>query len=146
MNSSPGTYVLVIRSEGTLCIRAGRWGCLDVRPGHYLYVGSAFGPGGVKARVSRHCRTTKRKHWHIDFLREVTEVESVWYSHAALRLEHDWAYALAGLPGVEPISGFGCTDCRCESHLFFSEDTPQSTVFAAAVGDEVRVCSGDECG
>jgi len=43
---------------------------LDLLPGYYIYIGSAFGPGGVRARMLRHLRADKPKHWHIDYLRE----------------------------------------------------------------------------
>ena len=97
MNSKPGTYALVLRSDASTCMRIGRWGRLNVRPGYYIYVGSALGPGGVLARVSRHCREPKSKHWHIDYLREFTILASVWYSHSPIRLEHRWAEEVAKL-------------------------------------------------
>jgi Uri superfamily endonuclease len=104
----------------------GRWGGLTLQSGYYIYVGSAFGPGGVKARVSRHLRVNKRKHWHIDYLRaHVTPVET-WVSYASKHLEHVWAGILFELPEVNPIKDFGCSDCKCQSHLFFTMDTPEN--------------------
>ena len=138
MNSKPGTYALVLRSDASTCTRIGRWGRLNVRPGYYIYVGSALGPGGVFARVSRHCREPKSKHWHIDYLRELTILASVWYSHSPIRLEHRWAEAVSKLNEIEPVKGFGCSDCRCESHLFFSVSEPQLARFAAAVCISVK--------
>ena len=120
MKSQPGTYVLVLRSHAPATARVGRWGILQVLPGTYLYVGSAFGPGGVAARVSRHCGITKVKHWHIDYLRERAVLESAWFSHASERLEHCWAAALNGCDGLQAIAGFGCSDCQCASHLFYA--------------------------
>lgn len=119
MRSEPGTYVLVLRSPGRERIRVGKWGELATEAGYYLYVGSAFGPGGVLSRVSRHCRGHKAKRWHIDYLREYAAVSAVWYIHSAVRYEHRWAEALRNLEHTVPISGFGCSDCRCDSHLFF---------------------------
>ena len=55
-----GTYALVLRSDVSAATEIGRWGRLTIRPGYYVYVGSALGPGGVRARVSRHCRETKK--------------------------------------------------------------------------------------
>jgi Uri superfamily endonuclease len=120
MQSQPGTYVLVLRSNASTQVRVGRRGILQVMPGTYLYVGSAFGPGGVAARVERHCRTSKARRWHIDFLRERTVLESAWFSHAPERLEHRWAAALEGCDGLQAIAGFGCSDCQCTSHLFYA--------------------------
>ena len=70
MKSKPGTYVLILQSLRTGKAQIGRWREIALYPGFYLYVGSAFGPGGVRARVSRHYRKTKQHHWHIDYLRE----------------------------------------------------------------------------
>jgi Uri superfamily endonuclease len=126
MKPDPGTYALILQSDSTETIQVGRWGGLELQPGYYIYVGSAFGPGGVRARVSRHLRREVRKHWHIDYLREyVTPVEA-WVSYEAEHLEHEWAGVLFGRPEMTPIQGFGCSDCQCYSHLFFSMDTPES--------------------
>ena len=146
MNSKSGTYALVMQSETSTSARIGRWGYLNVRPGYYIYVGSAFGPGGVLARVSRHCRESKSKHWHIDYLREFTILASVWYSHSPIRLEHCWAEAVAKLNETEPVKGFGCSDCKCESHLFFSVSELKLARFAAAVGSSVNSWSCEPAG
>jgi Uri superfamily endonuclease len=105
-------------------VQIGRWREIDIQPGYYIYVGSAFGPGGVRARVSRHCRTDKPKHWHIDYLREFVILLGVWVSYEPERLEHQWAQALYGLEKMTPIQGFGCSDCRCYSHLFYTVAIP----------------------
>lgn len=119
MNAEPGTYVLILESDKHKRIQIGKWGQLAMEPGYYLYVGSAFGPGGVRSRVSRHCREEKSKRWHIDFLRAYTRLHIVWYAHGRERLEHRWAHALGDLAQTVAIKGFGCSDCRCLSHLFF---------------------------
>ena len=115
MNSKPGTCALVLRSDASMCARIGRWGRLNVRPGYYVYVGSALGAGGVLARVSRHCREPKSKHWHIDYLREFSILESVWYRHSSIRLEHRWARSSEGM---NPAIALICCP-RSEQHGFF---------------------------
>jgi hypothetical protein len=55
--SRPGTYALIFTTDADLEIQVGRLGQLHVRPGVYVYVGSAHGPGGLAARVLRHART-----------------------------------------------------------------------------------------
>lgn len=124
MKPDPGTYVFILQSNSSETIKVGRWGKLVLRPGFYVYVGSAFGPGGVQARVSRHLRTDKRKHWHIDYLREYTTPLEVWVSYEAKHLEHEWAITFLNLTEMTPIQGFGCSDCRCFSHLFFKFELP----------------------
>jgi Uri superfamily endonuclease len=36
--------------------------------GAYLYLGSAYGPGGIRARCRRHLTQDKGKRWHVDWL------------------------------------------------------------------------------
>ena len=133
----------MLRSDASVSAEIGRWGRLDIRPGYYVYVGSAFGPGGVRARVLRHCREVQNKHWHIDYLREFANLASVWYSHSPVRLEHPWAEALAGMKEMRPVKGFGCSDCKCESHLFFVARKLILARFANAVPGAVKSWSCD---
>lgn len=95
----------------------GRLGELTLPAGYFVYIGSAFGPGGVAARVARHCRCDKPLRWHIDYLRSVSEPVGVWFSDASAPLEHEWARQV-GQAQLEAIPGFGCSDCQCPSHLF----------------------------
>ena len=141
MEAGPGTYALLLRTRKGMSVQIGRWGRLDVWPGFYVYVGSAFGPGGVQARVSRHCRETKSMHWHIDYLRKHAAPVAVWYSHAAQRLEHRWAACVAEMPGMSAVKGFGASDCRCDSHLFFASAKPSFARFCEMVGGDVCSCT-----
>jgi len=116
----PGTYALVLSSATGARIRVGRLGTMRLQRGFYLYVGSAFGPGGVRARVNHHLHASPRPHWHIDYLRPRATVEEAWVCHARKRREHSWARLLSSMPGVSvPMRGFGSSDCGCETHLFF---------------------------
>jgi Uri superfamily endonuclease len=57
--------------------------------GRYLYCGSDKGPGGLKARLSRHFRHGKSVRWHVDQLTERGSVVAVGFSPAvAIRIEH----------------------------------------------------------
>lgn len=135
--SAPGTYALVMQVVEPAQIGIGRWGRLEASPGFYVYVGSAFGPGGLAARVGRHCRDAKRLHWHIDYLRGHAELTAVWFSDAPQRLEHRWAATLDAMRGYRPVAGFGCSDCSCVSHLFFSARRPGLAAFVQAAGGAV---------
>lgn len=146
MKSDPGTYVLILRSEMTASVAAGRWGQLEIVPGYYAYVGSALGPGGLLARVSRHGRPGKKMHWHIDYLRRHTRLVSVWYCHSRSRLEHEWAGLISGFAKTTPIAGFGCSDCACRSHLFYSAEMPDPKEFGDKAGVVVGVWSCDALG
>jgi Uri superfamily endonuclease len=112
----PSTYILALRSSSSHTVHIGCLGTLRVRPGYYLYIGSAFGPGGLRARIQHHARRAARPHWHIDYLRRYARLESVWYCCAA-RCEHEWAATIAGMPGAAIVlRGFGSSDCRCETN------------------------------
>ena len=123
---TPGTYVLILQATIAQTIQIGRLGDLVMQPGYYIYVGSAFGPGGLAARVGRHLRQEKRLRWHIDYLRAACEVAEVWWTCDPVRRECEWANKLRELPGaVVPMAGFGSSDCGCESHLVWVEEKPK---------------------
>ena len=66
MQTRPGTYALVLVSCSHQRVEVGKLGRLAVQSGYYVYVGSAFGPGGLKARIAHHVKISRRPHWHID--------------------------------------------------------------------------------
>ena len=101
----PGTYALILACNREGWVRAGRLAPFAARPGTYLYVGSAFGPGGVRARIEHHARVAARPHWHVDALRRHTGLEAVWYTHDARRCEHLWARLLAEMRSDEVMAG-----------------------------------------
>jgi Uri superfamily endonuclease len=139
LDSQPGTYALVLSSAGNGTIRVGRLGELALRPGFYVYVGSAFGPGGLRARITRHMKRVKRLRWHVDYLRAVSEPMEAWFTSEPNRRECEWAEALRLMPGAEvPLAGFGSSDCRCRSHLFFFRRRPTVSAF----GKRVRIGFG----
>lgn len=126
-DGTKGSYLLIIPRSRALALRVGKAGILRARPGYYVYAGSAFGPGGLKARVGRHLaahdsREGKRLHWHIDYLLAATpalRVEA--WCEPDVRRECEYAARLAGEGGVVHLHGYGASDCRCESHLYYFE-------------------------
>jgi Uri superfamily endonuclease len=134
LQSAPGTYVLLIGVTTPQCISVGRLGAMAVRPGTYAYAGSAFGPGGVKARVVRHLRGTTSPHWHIDYLRAHGRVEHVWHTYDTVRRECTWAEALRTMPDASaPLAGFGASDCSCSAHLVYVPRRPSLAAFRERV-------------
>ncbi len=130
MTSQPSTYALVLACSRPDAVRIGKLGTLRLQPGFYVYVGSAFGPGGLAARLRHHLRATDRPHWHIDYLRAVCDVVEVWFTTDAGRLEHRWAKAMARLPSAGvPLPGFGSSDCGCMTHLFSFVRLPSIRTF-----------------
>ena len=121
----------MLESSKAKTIRVGRLGKLSVHPGFYVYVGSAFGPGGVEARVGRHRGRARNRHWHIDYLRSVTRLTDVWFTHDPDRREHDWASVVERkMGGVAPLPGFGASDCGCRSHLYYFRSRPSGRSFS----------------
>ncbi len=125
-----GTYALVLPSLVNTSIQVGKLGEFRLHPGYFVYVGSAFGPGGLRARIAHHRRTTTRPHWHIDYLRRVLPLQDVWYSFDPQRREHHWAKTMGERPeGSIPFPGFGASDCACLTHLFFFKTKPSLAAF-----------------
>ena len=123
----PGSYALHLSLDRPLTLRIGSLGNFTFPAANYLYLGSAWGPGGLKARLQRHILGAARPHWHIDTFRSAAVLESVFFlvspqpsspSHA--RLECVWSQAADAEPSAFiPSPGFGASDCRqgCPAHL-----------------------------
>lgn len=138
MRSDPGTYALLLqpRAGAPARIRIGRLGPLRPGAAAYVYVGSALGPGGVRARLRRHRARRKRLHWHVDHLRAHCRLLEAWVAYGSRRAEHEWAEGIAGLEGASiPLPGFGASDCGCRAHLFAFPETPSFRAFADGVGE-----------
>ncbi len=115
-----GSYALLLTLDEELVVPVGSLGERVFPAGHYVYVGTAFGPGGL-SRVDRHRRvaegTNGTRHWHIDYLLPHTTIAAV---YTAENTRHECRVAEA-LPGRR-IDGFGASDCTCPGHLVFGTD------------------------
>jgi len=111
-----GIYVLFISVERDISVKVGALGKVKFNKGNYTYIGSA--QNGIRKRVARHLKREKRKFWHIDYLlaQKYARVEKVLYKEAAKKEECKMAQALFRFGN--PVRGFGCSDCSCQSHLF----------------------------
>jgi Uri superfamily endonuclease len=155
MHANPGTtgsYAIALWLLRSRTIAVGRLGAFEFPAGWYLYTGSAFGPGGLQARLARHRRrvgnegdsSDKRAHWHVDYLREEALWGGAWVSSSGQRLECEWVAALGSLPGAQIVApGFGSSDCGCPAHLVRLEQSPSDAVIAATLEAE-RLFMGDE--
>ncbi len=131
-----GTYLLIMYLDQALAdLRIGQLGRFDFAAGYYLYVGSAFGPGGVPARLAYHARQQKeRLRWHIDYLRAHTRIAETWSLIAPLRLERSWAAALSLVPALSvPAPRFGASDDDGLSHLFYTPRRPPTRLLTQAL-------------
>jgi len=137
--NSTGTYTLILHAPQPLpAITIGKLGVFDVAAGYYLYIGSAFGPGGVRARVAHHCRTTHKPRWHIDYLRARLELIEIWYTLDPQPREGEWVTRLQARPGLtQPMPGFGASDSRHASHLFHTNQRPTVELFREMLHNDV---------
>lgn len=110
-----GTYLLVMELDKDISIMVGKHGFVHFQKGCYAYVGSAL--NGLEQRIQRHLRKQKKMHWHIDYLLHFTEVVDIFYVECARREECNIARLFER--NFTCIPGFGCSDCSCESHLFY---------------------------
>jgi sugar fermentation stimulation protein A len=140
-----GAYLLLLRLHQDRRVTIGRLGEHHFAAGTYIYVGSAM--ANLSKRVERHLRRRKRHHWHIDRLRDVADEVTALPIRSSQRLECDLARRLDSPPAspssssrttnraVKPsgipvpsirraLDGFGCSDCDCPSHLFYSTEWP----------------------
>ncbi len=110
-----GTYLLMMMLRKEASIMVGKKGVICFQKGCYLYVGSAM--NGLEQRIQRHLRSQKKIHWHIDYLLPYIEIVGIYYKENARKEECMVARMLAR--NFTNIPGFGCSDCSCQSHLFF---------------------------
>jgi Uri superfamily endonuclease len=138
MNDIAGTYLLVLASRVRRRLQVGRLGEMQLEPGCYLYIGSAFGPGGIAARLKHHRAISRKPHWHIDYLRRHCDLTSAWCVYGR-RLECDWAQRLGSHPAYcVPLPRFGASDCRCGTHLLYADTAPSQAKLQRLLGSRLQ--------
>jgi sugar fermentation stimulation protein A len=124
--TSAGVYQLWIRVRRACRIQVGRLGRLSFPTGLYVYTGRAA--RGLPARVARHARGARAKHWHVDYLLGTAGVslEKVVLVSQDPRTECMMNRAV-GAGAVSPVLGFGASDCRrkCPAHLWLISAGPR---------------------
>ncbi len=116
-----GSYLLVLRLDRGQVIRIGALGGVLFQKGYHVYVGSAM--GNLTARIERHRRKSKRMHWHNDYLTRAADGLVPIPIRSSQRRECEIAQGLSSIMNRGP-SGFGSSDCRCFTHLFWTEKDP----------------------
>ena len=115
-----GTYTLIMLLREPRRLKVGALGEIYFNEGYYAYTGSALGKAGF-ARVKRHKAVAsgknKAKQWHIDYLLPYVKIKEIITSpRPECTVARGIDRHLARVPG------FGCSDCRCPTHLHYSED------------------------
>ena len=119
-----GCYIIVLHLERKKRITIGKIGAIDFPGGFYCYVGSA--KKNLAKRIERHKRVRKNNHWHIDYLRNRSTFLSAYPIRTADDIECELADAVSVISN-QSIRGFGCSDCNCQSHLFYFSSDPRIT-------------------
>ncbi len=132
-----GLYLLVLKLAAPAKVRVGAIGKIEFRPGYYVYCGSAR--RNLSARLVRHKTRRKKRHWHIDYLtcRRDVRVESVIVFPSDGMGECELYASALRLARAEPIPGFGCSDCRCGSHLAFAGAEKPDLKFRNSIEHEI---------
>ena len=115
-NKLKGSYLIIIKLEDNKKLKVGKFGKIDFKKGYYVYVGSAM--NGLEKRIQRHLRTRKKTHWHIDYFLNQAKIINVFFKLSNNKQECKIAESLG--EKLSAISGFGCSDCKCKAHLFYS--------------------------
>ena len=124
-----GSYALFLSLPGATHLTVGRLGAFDFPAGVYVYLGSANGPGGLRARLAHHARIAACPQWHLDYFRRHAQITGGLVAEGipavALPLECAWSQQLLRLAGARPAApGFGSADCLsgCPAHLVWLPD------------------------
>lgn len=132
MDERGGTYALYLKLDEGAEISVGRLGVFSFPAGYYVYVGSALGSGGLRARLARHQRRDNKLHWHIDYFLTRASIVGVQVDFSGERLECHWAQLWLRIPGAQIIAPrFGASDCHCIAHLIYAG---KDNVFILAFG------------
>jgi sugar fermentation stimulation protein A len=116
-----GSYLIVLKLPRDRRIEVGSLGKILFRKGWYIYAGSAM--KDLTQRIARHQRLTKKKHWHIDHLREHALFVAGIPIRSSVDRECEIAAAFAKIAEWQ-VPGFGSSDCSCASHLFCMQHDP----------------------
>jgi Uri superfamily endonuclease len=107
--------------------------------GYWIYVGSAFGPGGLRSRLSHHLKPSHRPHWHLDYIKNA-RCSRLKSGPPPIRSNASMigSAIFSALNGAtRPIAGFGASDCTCRSHLIH---LPNGRAFPVSPFSSVRLC------
>lgn len=116
-----GVYCLIIHLNKNRKIKIGKLGKIPFAKGFYCYVGS--GLNNLEKRIERHLGKEKKKRWHIDYFLQkgkIVGVEKIETSRKAECLLSKRVGKMAN----SYVKGFGSSDCKCASHLYYFKSNP----------------------
>ena len=119
-----GCYCLIIYIKKKSKISIGKkLGVIEFKKGIYVYVGSAM--NSLEARLNRHLSDSKKLHWHVDYLLkdDNSKIIDIIYN-IDKKVECDISEYLK--THAVGIKNFGCSDCNCESHLYYFKNRSEA--------------------
>ena len=138
-----GIYSLVLFLQCKTVLSIGALGSQIFPKGYYVYTGSAFNTGGLKARIKHHINKNNpntRSFWHIDFF--LTHQNSKVIGVVAMQTDKKMECKINSYIKDEKearvlVPGFGSSDCKknCKSHLLFFSDTVKDQVLVQKVAE-----------
>lgn len=129
-----GCYCLIIKLAKTSEIKIGKkLGKIEFKKGYYVYVGSAM--NSLIARIERHLSNDKKMHWHVDYLLKKAEITDVVYNVSKRKIECDLSHYIS--TKTNGIEDFGCSDCECESHLYYFKNKKEAIECVESAYDSI---------
>ncbi len=116
-----GVYLLLVNMEHDKALTIGGLGKTEFKQGYYVYAGSAL--NNLGKRIARHMRKRKQKRWHIDYLTAEAAAVTAVPIVTGDNLECELAAAVQKI-AAHPVKGFGSSDCKCTSHLYYFAENP----------------------
>ncbi len=114
-----GAYLLIIEIGRDTVVRT-KAREFHLRPGYYVYVGSAM--NSLEGRVRRHMSGNKKLHWHVDYLLERSKLLEAILIPSDERIEERLSEAVSRLG--EAVEGFGASDLGVSSNLYHFDEHP----------------------
>ncbi|WP_280771735.1 GIY-YIG nuclease family protein [Salipaludibacillus daqingensis] len=115
--------IKAIMTLDTNDVTIGKLGSFSFQNGVYVYVGSA--KRNIQSRIERHIKQDKKFRWHFDYLRpfvDIVEIQTYPGDEGECHLFHR---LMKEYNGRIPVKGFGSSDCKCTSHLFYTDLTDE---------------------
>jgi len=132
-----GCYCLIIYVKKKSRIKIGKkLGCIEFKRGIYVYIGSAM--NSLESRLNRHLSDDKKLHWHVDYLlkHDNTKILNILYN-TDKKVECDISQYLSAK--TTSIRDFGCSDCDCESHLYYFKNRKEAIEHVKRAYDSIAM-------
>ena len=129
-----GCYCLIIHMNDIKSIKIGKLGKISFEKGHYVYVGSAM--NSLEARLNRHLSDDKKLHWRIDYLLKESEITDIMYNENE-KVECELSQYIS--TKAKGTANFGCSDCQCESHLYYFKNRNEAIECVKSTYDSIAM-------